>query len=851
MAKADPDSTSQVVGPLAVAGADVEPMKHSRWLLPVCIFLLALVVRLLYLWEASGSPFFEYRGLDARTYHQHAMGFCNGTWPSGRPFFWPPLYPMFLGVFYQIVGQGIVALKVVQAVLGSLSCVLVYLLGRTIFPGRFVGVAAAVMCCLCGTMIVFDGQLLSGNLDVFLQLLTILVLLVAGRRGGPVWWALAGVGIGLCAINRGGILLFLPIALVWLYAQSRWGWNSGIARDGQSRKHPFFKSALALLLPVGLLIAPVSWHNAKYDAFGEGVTRTDPPGPERGSASPTTTLKRILTGKFALLATPLGLNFHLGNHWETYHLNDPNHPQSFAHYTRLIQEPFNQGLTSAAAQSRYLVRGTVEDILESPADFAKLMGLKLFHLLNGDERRRNLSVYAFRQHSVILSALLWKKVIAFPAGLIIPLGLLGVVLACRDWRRHFPIVGLLLAQGAFVLAFFVTARYRLPSLPLLAIYAAFTLQEVVRCIRLGPRPKAAVLVGLLLLCNTAIGPMENAHAAYEHQNLAIGLATQGRIETAVEHFTEAVRLSPQTAMIHANLANALALQGRTNEALTHYTESLRIDPANAKARSKLGQLLAQQGRLPEAAEHLSMALDVRPEDAPAQRTLADLYARQGNLPEAQRHYSEALRFAPDDRLAHRGLGEVYIRLGRPPEAGRHYSVAVRLRPEDATARTGLGMALGMQGKFAEAVEQFSEVSRIDPASGQAHFLRGGMLEALGRVREAVAAYRESLRLNPDQVRVANGLAWLLATHPDGEVRDGAEALELSQWACGARDQEDPMLLDTLAAAYAEEGRFTEAAATAHQALESARGGGDAGLVEEIGQRLKLYQAGHPYRQATP
>jgi Flp pilus assembly protein TadD len=161
------------------------------------------------------------------------------------------------------------------------------------------------------------------------------------------------------------------------------------------------------------------------------------------------------------------------------------------------------------------------------------------------------------------------------------------------------------------------------------------------------------------------------------------------------------------------------------------------------------------------------------------------------------------------------------------------------------------MALGMQRKFAQAIEQFSEVSRIDPTNGQAHFLRGGMLEALGQVREAVAAYRESLRLDPDQVQVANGLAWLLATHPDEEVRDGAEAVELAQWACGARNREDPMLLDTLAAGYAEAGRYEEATATARKAVESARGAGNEGLAKEIEERLKLYEAGWPYRQTAP
>jgi arylsulfatase A-like enzyme/Flp pilus assembly protein TadD len=336
-----------------------------------------------------------------------------------------------------------------------------------------------------------------------------------------------------------------------------------------------------------------------------------------------------------------------------------------------------------------------------------------------------------------------------------------------------------------------------------------------------------------------------------HAGLARVLDQKGDLGEAARHYAEAARLDPTDAQRLCKLGTAYGKEGKFTEAIRYLTQALEIEPGNTSAHNNLGMVRIQQGKLPEAIEHFSRVLELQADNALAHRNLGDVYARQGKLAEAAREYSETVRLEPEDSLAHRGLGEVHLRQGRPSEAERHYSEAVRLDAEDAASHTGLGMALGMQRRFEEAIEHFSEVSRIDPEDAHAHFLRGGMLEAQKQAWEAAAAYRASLLLDPNQVQVANALAWLLATHPDEKIRNGAEAVELSEWATGARGREDPMLLDTLAAAYAETGRLKEAAATARKAVESARGAGNEELAEELEGRLKLYEAGQSYRQTAP
>jgi Flp pilus assembly protein TadD len=119
------------------------------------------------------------------------------------------------------------------------------------------------------------------------------------------------------------------------------------------------------------------------------------------------------------------------------------------------------------------------------------------------------------------------------------------------------------------------------------------------------------------------------------------------------------------------------------------------------------------------------------------------------------------------------------------------------------------------------LEHFEQAVRLRPSFAKAQQNRGIVLERLGRTREAVAAYRETLRFDPGAREVEKRLAWILATDPDPEVRDGAEAVRLAKSASLAVGGNDPHALDVLAAAFAESGRFDDAVRTAERALQLA------------------------------
>ncbi len=589
----------------------------------VIVAAVALALRLAYLWELSDSPFGPgYLPIDARDYHAWATGWLVGAWPPHAAFFRPPLYTVFVGIIYQMAGPHPLAVQIAQALLGTASCVLVHGIARELFPRRAVAWLAATACAVCGTLIYFDAQLLSASLDVFLQLLVLWLLLVAARTGSIRWWIAASFGIGFSAINRGAILLFVPFVLVWL--QRLPVWRSGGSTEASSPGALFGRRALALMVPAALVIAPVTWHNARYDQDAAPA------------ATASEALRHLARGDFVLIAANSGVNFYLGNHAVLRELNRLEHPDHMHVYDRIRSEPAEIGLTSMAAKNAYLVERTLSHLAEWPREWLQLLGVKLGEIGNGAEIPRNTSIYADRGYSMLLSALLWKRVIAWPSGLIIPLGLVGIGLLHRSWREHFLPWCSLAAQTAFLLAFFVTARYRLPMLPLLAIYAAHALVALGTHLRerrpLDAARLGAAMVALLVLCNLGIGPMERSHSYVEWHDLAVAYSERGKPRRAEAAFARASELEPSQAAPRIGLCSVLLGEARAEEALPHCTRAVELAPRSAKARFLIGKTLEALGRPGESLPHYRRAARLAPE-APGPR-------------EALRRVREATRHRP-------------------------------------------------------------------------------------------------------------------------------------------------------------------------------------------------------------
>jgi tetratricopeptide (TPR) repeat protein len=254
--------------------------------------------------------------------------------------------------------------------------------------------------------------------------------------------------------------------------------------------------------------------------------------------------------------------------------------------------------------------------------------------------------------------------------------------------------------------------------------------------------------------------------------------------------------------------------GFWKDSISLYQRAVAVTRNNYVMESNLAFTLHEAGRLDEAKAHALAAVQANPNHFPAHLILALICEGQDHLDEAAVHYRKALSVKPGWLEAMKGYGSLLLRQGRLDDAYAQLAPLSKAVPSDYEVHLQLAVLLGTQKKTAEAIRH----------------------------------YREALRLYPDWPEALNNLAWLLATRPEAQFRDGAEAVRLAERACELTQRKKPVYVGTLAAAYAEAGRFDDAVKTAQQAIDVATSGGEKDLAETNTRLLELYRARKAYRE---
>lgn len=238
-----------------------------------------------------------------------------------------------------------------------------------------------------------------------------------------------------------------------------------------------------------------------------------------------------------------------------------------------------------------------------------------------------------------------------------------------------------------------------------------------------------------------------------------------------------------------------------------------------------------------------------PKAWPAHNNLGAIRAEQGRLNEATTHFQIALRLKPDNYKAHINLARALATLGKFAQAESHFRAALRLNPLDADLHKFYGIALAEHGQVDHAILHLREALRSQ-SDTETHLYLANLFRKIGKHSVAIVHCRAALELNPDSPEALNNLAWLLATASDPALRNGGEAVQLAERACQLTACKDARYLGTLAAAYAETGRFNDAVATVKNALEKAKSTSNEQLVTVLEQLLALYQSGKPYHEPS-
>jgi tetratricopeptide (TPR) repeat protein len=695
------------------------------WKQPALVFVIALAVRLVHLWQMRKSPFFSLLMGDGRSYDEWARAIAAGDWLGARVFYQAPLYPYFLGAIYAVFGRDLLVVRACQAIIGALSCATLSLAAERLFSRR-AGLIAGLGLALYTPAIFFDALIQKTVLDVFFLCLTLFILsrLVDSRyRVGH--WVWLGVVLGGLSLTRENALVLVAVILVWI-----------AVRRSQPATHPLRRQAItrqrlveagALTLGAALVLAPVA---ARNYAMGAGLYLT--------------------TSQF-------GPNFYIGNNPRsdgTYMSlrpgrGAPEYERQDA--TELAEHALGRQLSPSEVSSYWSSRA-VDFIVSQPAAWMRLVGRKVRLLWNADEMLDTESQESHAEWSTVLWAGGWFG----HFGLLVPLAFLGVVATRREYGRLWLFYVMIGAYATSVIAFYVFARYRFPLVPLLMLFAAAGLSAAPDLYRVSSLTQRVTIVAALAIValfanwpvlsttmmravtenNLAVAlqeekQLDEAIAHYQraadlrpdyapaYNNMGTALRAQGRVDEAIAAYERALNAMPDYPDAHYNLANALLEQNRAVEAADHLRTAGRLVPASAGVHNNLGKALAEQGRLDEATTELRQAVALEPGSARAHRNLGNVLASRGNLNEARAHLQRAFEIDPGDAEAGYDFGTLLLQQGRADDAALVFRAVIREKPDYAEAHNNLGIALGSQGRLPEAIEHFEQALRLKPGFADA------------------------------------------------------------------------------------------------------------------------------------
>ena len=699
------------------------------------MFAVALAVRLLHIWQIRAAPFFSTLMGDSHGYDEWAQRIAAGDWLGHEVFYQAPLYPYLLGVTYAIAGRSLLVVRIVQALIGSASCVLLALAGVRLFSRR-VGLTAGVMLALYAPAIFFDGLLQKSTLDVFFICLSLWLIsrtmnakaaksakislekvsLRSSRslRSSLLW---LGFAMGGLALTRENAIVLIAVVAVWATLASSW------------------KAAAVFLAGVAVVLTPVAVRNA------------------------------YVGGGFYVTTSQAGPNFYIGNNPRAdgtyqslrYGRGAPEYERQDA--TELAEHALGRTLSPAEVSSYW--SGRAFDFIGSqPLAWLELTMRKAALLVNAAEAVDTESQASHAEWSLPLRIL---GVIGH-FGLLVPLACVGIVATWSSRSRLWLLYAMTAAYAASVVAFYVFARYRFPLVPFLMLFAAaglVALPDVVRtrAVPGGMKAIAAIAVTAVI----ANWPLLNEAwmKAVTEVNLGAALQSEGRLDEAAAHYRRAITLRPDYAAAYSNLGTALRGQGRLDEAVTTYERAIALQPDFPDAHYNLANTLVDQGKAAAAIDHFHVALQVVPGSAEVHNNLGIALAANGKADEAMAEFRAALVEDPGSAKAHRNLGDLLAGTERRAEAIDHLRRAAELAPGDADIHYDFGSVLLEAGQLDEAITEFRAALAITPTSAETLNNLGIALASQGKIEDAIAEFRLALKLRPGFPDAQKNLAMAL------------------------------------------------------------------------------------------
>jgi tetratricopeptide (TPR) repeat protein len=297
---------------------------------------------------------------------------------------------------------------------------------------------------------------------------------------------------------------------------------------------------------------------------------------------------------------------------------------------------------------------------------------------------------------------------------------------------------------------------------------------------------------------------------------------------------------------HLYAVKILGQQGKIEQAATEAAKAVEADPSNAGAHGYRALSLSELGDDAEAVKEAERAIELAPTDSGAHLNLA-ISAKRADIERAMAEARRAIELGPENFSAYQLLMNCFLESARFNEAAELGPEWLTVSPFDVAAHSALAVAMVRTGDLATAARHLGYVMMLRSDAEHAHAQLHQIVLSLAKAPDGLQRLRDIAANAADSPRMLDELAWLLATYPDSNTRDGAEAVRLAARACELTDRRVPAFLATLAAAYAEAGDFPRAVATGEEALSQARSLGDTDGLKLSENILASVRANVPYR----
>lgn len=561
------------------------------------IFFIALVIRVIYLWQMRGVPVSTLLLGDAQSYDTWAQEISSGNWLGDRVFYQAPLYPYFLALIYTFLGRDFFIVRIIQVAIGIASCLFLARAGRYFFSKK-TGIISGILVALYPTAIFFDGLIQKAVLAFFFM--SVLLYLVGKTLHNPkgIWWLLMGMTLGCMGLTRENALILIGVILFWLFIYFR---------------NTLFRKTLAwsALLICGLVIILI----------------------------PVGVRNKIVGGDFVLTTSQFGSNLYIGNNKLSDGRYRPLRPDrgdwkfEREDATELAEAAVGRNL-SPSEVSQYWVGQTVSYIRSEPMQWIGLLAKKWLLVWNALEVGDAESQYAHYHWSLVLK---WLGFL-FHFGVICPLAVFGIYITWTHRRQLWVLYLILLSFAASVAMFYVFSRYRFPMIGVVVLFAAAGIAGGLDFF--NEKKSAPIFICLLLVFVSAILVnwkifSKDEFIASTYYNVAHDSSVKGDNAQAAEYYSKAVQFNPGNTKILNNLGLVLFKQGNVDEAILQFQEALKIEPHSAKTHNNLAIIFASIGEMDKAIDHFIEVLRIDPDYSPSVYfNLACIYSRQNKVEES-------------------------------------------------------------------------------------------------------------------------------------------------------------------------------------------------------------------------